>query len=194
MNNSDDKDEKPSSRAPRLSKQDQDLWDAYMGVGKTEYEDDFEKLLNQGTVKKRASKKKTDLPEEEKQPEKKRPSEPKNTQVDRRTEEKLRKGQMAIEATLDLHGMVQQEAYPALENFMVMAVRRKLRCVLVITGKGRPRLATENIIEPEQGVLKKNVPHWLKGFSMSGNILKITSAHTKHGGSGALYVYLRKQR
>lgn len=201
MNNSDERkkkskkglDEIPRTHAQGLSKQDQDLWDAYMGIQESD-EEDFEKLLNQEASKPLAAKEKAIPPKEEKQFEKKQVSKPKNTQMDRRTEEKLRKGQITIEATLDLHGMVQQEAYPTLEKFMMTAVQRKLRCVLVITGKGKSRLATDNIIEPEQGVLKKNVPHWLKGFSISSHILKVTPAHAKHGGSGALYVYLRKQR
>ena len=201
MNDSDEKDrkpkknskEKPCAQARGLSKKDQALWDAYMGAPEKE-EESFEKLLNQEAVKPRVAKKKKLSPRQEKTSDKNIAPAPKNTQMDRRTEEKLRKGQISIEATLDLHGMVQREAYPALENFMTRAVQRKLRCVLVITGKGKSKLATDNIIEPEQGVLKKNVPHWLKSSSINTHILKIVPAHVKHGGSGALYIYLRRQR
>src|SRR5690606_8117679 len=50
-------------------------------------------------------------------------------QLDRRTDEKLRKGKMPVEATLDLHGMTQAQAGETLEKFLLRAYKSGLRCV-----------------------------------------------------------------
>jgi DNA-nicking Smr family endonuclease len=56
--------------------------------------------------------------------------------LDRRTATRLRRGQLSIEARLDLHGMILVEAETALGRFLKFAHGRGMRCVLVITGKG----------------------------------------------------------
>ena len=104
--------------------------------------------------------------------------------LDRKTSEKFRKGQMSIEATLDLHGMTQDEAHPALHKFIKRSYADKKRCVLVITGKG----AEGN------GILKRMTPEWLEDRSVKNLILKTATAQAKDGGSGALYILLRRQR
>ncbi len=115
-------------------------------------------------------------------------------EIDRRTEEKLRKGKMPIEARCDLHGLNQIEAHDLLKKFIHTAVSKGCRCVLVITGKGKSRISTKAVIEPEQGILKQKVPQWLHNADIRYYILKSYSAQPKHGGSGALYVYLRRNR
>lgn len=115
-------------------------------------------------------------------------------QLDRRTAEKLRKGKIRIEARLDLHGKNQNQAHELLNNFITQSANQGLRCVLVITGKGKSRLLSEKIIEPEVGVLKRKVPEWLEEKIFSQHILRVAQAHPKDGGSGALYIYLKRQR
>ena len=117
-----------------------------------------------------------------------------SSEVDRRTDEKLRKGKMQLDARCDLHGLNQIQAYEMLQQFIMRAVSRGCRCVLVITGKGKPRVASASVIEPERGVLKQKVPQWLAEKSLAPYILKTYSAQPKDGGSGAMYVYLRRQR
>lgn len=104
--------------------------------------------------------------------------------LDRRTDERLRRGQMNIDATLDLHGMNQQQAYVALFDFIKTGYAAGRRCVLVITGKGRHA----------PSVLRQKVPEWLAEQDVAGLILKTYAARPQHGGDGALYVLLRRKR
>jgi DNA-nicking Smr family endonuclease len=106
--------------------------------------------------------------------------------VDRSTAEKLRRGDLAIEGRLDLHGHTQDEAHAALVSFVESARRSRKRCLIVITGKGG--------IGRQTGVLRAAVPRWLNGEPMRRHILAFASAQPKHGGAGALYVLLRRQR
>ncbi|HPD83374.1 MAG: Smr/MutS family protein [Alphaproteobacteria bacterium] len=115
-------------------------------------------------------------------------------QLDRRTEERLRKGKIPIEARIDLHGMTRDVAHEALERFIVQSYHRGLRHVLVITGKGKSKSTTDDWLTVGQGVLKTNVPFWLDGMALKPYILKYMSAQPKDGGTGALYVYLKRQR
>ena len=115
-------------------------------------------------------------------------------QLDRRTDEKLRKGKMPIDGTLDLHGLNQTQAHSALENAVLRAASQQKRCLLVITGKGKTGKSGDDWLTPSTGVLKSRVPQWLSVSPLSYHVLKYTPAQPQHGGSGALYVYLRRQR
>ncbi len=106
--------------------------------------------------------------------------------LDRRSATRLRRGQMAIAATLDLHGQTQAEAHRTLNLTLSRAHRAGKRTVLVITGKG---LGKEG-----GGVLRANVPRWLGEPPLSGIVLDVAPAQGKHGGGGAFYVLLRKPR
>ncbi len=106
--------------------------------------------------------------------------------VDRRTGDRLRRGRMVIDATLDLHGMTQARAHGRLRSFLFQAQARGNRCVLIVTGKGR--------MGPESGVLRRAVPLWLNEADLRPLVLAITSAQPQHGGTGALYVLLRRLR
>jgi DNA-nicking Smr family endonuclease len=110
-------------------------------------------------------------------------------ETDRRTAERLRKGQIPIQARLDLHGMGREAAYTALQKFIVGCHNKEFRCVLIITGKG-----ARGPLEPETGVLKQHTPQWLSSPPLEQYVLKIQTARQKDGGSGALYVLLRKKR
>jgi DNA-nicking Smr family endonuclease len=100
--------------------------------------------------------------------------------LDRRSAQRLKRGQMTIEARLDLHGLTQDEAHRALDRFIARAVSAKQRNLLVITGKS--------------GVLHGAVPLWLAQGDNRARILALARAHVAHGGAGALYVLLRRQR
>ena len=104
--------------------------------------------------------------------------------LDRRSDARLRRGQMDIEATLDLHGMTVAKAQPKLIDFLLCAQRRDLRCVVIITGKGREG----------QGILRQSLPQWLTDQPLRAIILRHYPAQPKHGGSGAFYVLLRRNR
>jgi DNA-nicking Smr family endonuclease len=107
--------------------------------------------------------------------------------LDRRNAERLRRGERKIEARLDLHGMTQDEAHRALNAFLDRAEHAGWRCVLVITGKGRPGSSAA-------GVLRAAVPRWLNEAPNRARLLAIAAAQPKHGGAGAIYLLLRRRR
>jgi DNA-nicking Smr family endonuclease len=102
--------------------------------------------------------------------------------VDRATAERVRRGRYPIEATLDLHGMTQEEAHRALAGFVAASRALGRRGVIVVTGHGRTT----------GGVLKAAVPRWLDEPPLRRHVLMIAPARPQHGGHGALYLLLRR--
>ena len=117
-----------------------------------------------------------------------KPSKPARPTLDARRMERLRRGAMRPEARIDLHGMTLAEAKPALTGFVMRCEAEGRRLVLVITGKGRGG-GTE-----DRGALRRQVPHWLRLAPLAPLVLEVLPAHRRHGGEGALYVYLRRRR
>lgn len=109
--------------------------------------------------------------------------------VDRRTADRLRRGELPIAGRLDLHGMTQEQAHGALDRFLARAQDLGQRCVLVITGKGYRSGASTCA-----GVLRAAVPRWLNEAPNRSRLLAIAAAMPRDGGSGALYVLLRRRR
>ncbi len=124
--------------------------------------------------------------------------------VDRDTGRKLARGQMTIDAKLDLHGMRFDQAKYALQRFIDTAYHAQKRCVLVITGQGSARgnrqgaPATKSNdqpwYEPAPGVLKRHLPEWLAEPALAAKIIAVEPAQQRHGGAGACYVLLRRVR
>jgi DNA-nicking Smr family endonuclease len=117
--------------------------------------------------------------------------------LDGNTADRLRKGELKPQASLDLHGMTENVAHRALATFLRGAVSRGLRLVIVVTGKGAPASTAYEPFDMERetsrrGVLKTMTPRWLREPDLAPFIAEIRSAHRSHGGDGALYVYLRK--
>lgn len=110
---------------------------------------------------------------------------PKLAEFDRRQTRKLGGGQREIEARLDLHGLRQSEAHTALRGFLQRCFAKRLRFVLVITGKGRAG------DDGDRGVLRRNVPRWLDEPEMRSIVVSVGAAHARHGGDGAFYIQLR---
>lgn len=106
--------------------------------------------------------------------------------VDRRTVDRLRRGQIAIDAEIDLHGHTQDEAHRALQAFIFGHAGAGRRCVRVVTGKGAFREGG--------GVLKTAVPRWLNESPLRERVLAFSHARRDDGGEGALYVLLRRKR
>lgn len=101
--------------------------------------------------------------------------------LDGSTAERLRKGKIEPEATIDLHGLTQDRAHARLSTFVAREHEKGTRCIRVITGVGSP------------GVLRTHVPRWLKEGALKSAVAGIQEAHRRHGGGGALYVYLRRK-
>lgn len=107
------------------------------------------------------------------------------TGVDHRTDQRLRRGRMEIQGTIDLHGMNRATAHIALSGFLNRSAMEGKRCVLVITGKGGAE---------GTGVLRHAVPRWLAEPPLRSLIVAHHPAQPKHGGDGALYVLLKRLR
>ena len=92
------------------------------------------------------------------------------------------KGNVFIENKLDLHGFNQVDAKNLLEDFINQSIENGKRLILIITGKGKEG----------DGVIKNNIISWLNNKSLRNKILAVNHASKKHGGSGAIYILLRK--
>jgi len=106
--------------------------------------------------------------------------------LDKSTAKRLRRGKVQIKARLDLHGMTQDEARPALEDFIERAWAAGKREVLVITGKGTRA-------DGSMGVLRQAVPRWLNDPVNRNRVTAFTHAAPKDGGVGALYVRIKRR-
>lgn len=92
---------------------------------------------------------------------------------------RLRAGELEIEGRIDLHGMKRAEAETAISRFITFSYKQGRRCVLVITGRS--------------GILKPATLDWLNEEPLRPFILAVAPAR-KHGGDGAFYVLLKRQR
>jgi DNA-nicking Smr family endonuclease len=98
--------------------------------------------------------------------------------------QRLRRGQLAAGAELDLHGMTAAEARRTLGEFITHCLERQVRSVHIIHGKGYGGAGTAP-------VLKNRVNAWLRQHH---DVLAFSSAQSRDGGTGALYVLLRSSR
>ena len=115
--------------------------------------------------------------------------------LDRRTGQRLARGQFDIEGRIDLHGMTQDEARRSLERFVRTAAAEDKRCVLVITGKGSPRDRSDSIMpDRDVGVLRRSLPSWLSQPGLRDLVVAYHNAKPRDGGEGAFYVLLRRRR
>jgi DNA-nicking Smr family endonuclease len=110
--------------------------------------------------------------------------------LEKRAKREVLRGLTKIDARIDLHGMRQSEAHHALLDFIARAHRSNAKLVLVITGKG----GNEAQSGDSRGVLRRLVPHWLADPGLRGQVMGFEAAGLGHGGEGALYVRIRKDR
>ena len=96
----------------------------------------------------------------------------------------LRSGRFSVQAWLDLHGLNQQEARFALDEFILASVRASLSCVRVIHGRGRHS-------HKQQPILKDAIQRWLCSRRLGRHVVAYTSARLCDGGGGAVYILLR---
>lgn len=97
---------------------------------------------------------------------------------------KLRQGRYDAEARLDLHRMTTAVARRELFDFISECYRLGIRSVMVIHGKGESKAERERT-----SILKGCTDHWLRELEM---VQAFHSAQPRHGGTGAVYVLLRK--
>jgi DNA-nicking Smr family endonuclease len=120
-----------------------------------------------------------------------KPSAPPLAPIERRLKRELARGRAAIDAALDLHGLTQAEAHQALRGFLRHSQARGARLVIIVTGKGAP-LDEVGHWPNERGVLRRLTPQWLREPDLRPIVLGFEEAGRAHGGSGALYVRLRR--
>lgn len=112
--------------------------------------------------------------------------------LDRSWERKLAKARIAPDLTLDLHGHSLDAAHAQLNRGLAQAVAMGARLVLVITGKPRPVAAADR--GEQRGAIRAKLLDWLAAGPHASRIAALRPAHPRHGGSGALYVVLRRQK
>ncbi len=110
-------------------------------------------------------------------PEKQKPVSKNPAREDRH--KRVKRGRIEIHHTLDLHGLTETAARQILHDCIV---RRRGQTLLVITGKG----------QDGKGVLRQALPNWLVNSEMAMLVSGFAQAHTRHGGGGAWYVFVRK--
>jgi DNA-nicking Smr family endonuclease len=126
---------------------------------------------------------------------------PQITGLDRRTTQRLTRGQFEIERRLDLHGSGIERARINLLGFLREAQAMGVRNVLVITGKGDSPFSRHTLHgaghfhTPERaGRLRRLVTEWFHEAEFRGMVAGFQPAHPKHGGGGAYYVRVRRIR
>lgn len=103
--------------------------------------------------------------------------------ANRGAEKRVRRGQLEIGGTLDLHGHTQDSGRAAVLRFLQAAHARGDRTVIIVTGVGRGG----------QGVLKQRLPDWLADRAVRAFVSGFAQAHRTHGGAGAFYVFLKRR-
>ena len=98
--------------------------------------------------------------------------------------------------SIDLHGFTLDEANKAIENFINKAFSENINKLIIVTGKG---LHSENEKDPyvskDLSILKYSVPEFISNnASLMSMINEITDAKIEDGGTGAFYIYLKKNK
>ncbi|MBL8628265.1 MAG: Smr/MutS family protein [Rhodospirillaceae bacterium] len=107
--------------------------------------------------------------------------------LDAATARKFKRGKMPCDAKLDLHGLTLAQAHSGLISFIRSQSERGARSVIVITGKGSPNS------ERPTGKIKSELIHWLNAAPLRPLILAVNEAAPRQGGSGAVYVLLKRK-
>ena len=116
-------------------------------------------------------------------------------QMDKRLRQRFERGELPVEARIDLHGLTLANAERALSKFLRDGIAQQKRCLLVITGKGSIRSDNEiEIMQKGRGVLRAWLPDYLRRGPWRDQILGVAPARKEMGGAGAFYVLLRRQR
>lgn len=112
--------------------------------------------------------------------------------LERKLARRIGRGTRAVDATIDLHGLTQQEAHHRLLAFLKGARAAGHRLVLVVTGKGEAEPRADWWAEGNRGVLRRAVPDWLATPAFRPLVVGYERAHQHRGGEGAIYVQLRR--
>jgi DNA-nicking Smr family endonuclease len=106
---------------------------------------------------------------------------------------RLSRGLVSPDRTIDLHGHTLASAHDALDHALDRAAQDGARLILLVTGRP-PRPDQSGSDRPRRGAIRAAIGDWLAGSRHSGRIAAVRNAHPRHGGAGALYVVLRRNR
>ena len=109
-----------------------------------------------------------------------------DSQINKRMKLKLKRGLIRPETKIDLHGKTLPEAKKSLSHFIKSSINNNIRCILVITGK-------KKTLNGSKGLIRENLPLWLKENELFNYILYHCYAIKKDGDDGARYILLRKK-
>ena len=117
------------------------------------------------------------------------PRKPPGETLDGSWDRRLSRGLASPDSVLDLHGHNLATAYDLLDRRLEQAIDSGARLMLLVTGKppGAERPA-------RRGAIRAAVGDWLQASRHSGRIAAVRNAHPRHGGTGALYIVLRRPR
>lgn len=104
---------------------------------------------------------------------------------------RLSSGRITPDVTIDLHGYTLASAHALLERSLGEAIAHGDRVMLVITGNP-PNARTHG--DRPRGLIRQQMPLWIASSSYRDAIAAVRGAHPRHGGRGALYLILRRQR
>ena len=108
-------------------------------------------------------------------------------------DKKIDTGRVVPDCTIDLHGYNLSAAHHRLDRGLEDAIRDGVRIILLITGRAPPAGASR-IDLPLRGIIRESIGDWLAVSRHSRAIAAVRNAHPRHGGSGALYIVLRRPR
>jgi len=111
------------------------------------------------------------------------------TTLDGTWDRRLSRGLVSPDFVLDLHGHNLSTAYDLLDRRLELAIASEARLLLLVTGKPP---GTERPVK--RGAIRAAVGDWLAGSRHAASIAAVRGAHPRHGGTGALYIVLRRRR
>ena len=117
-----------------------------------------------------------------------RPSPPPSDTLDGGWDRRIRRGIVQPDRAIDLHGHTLATAHGALEHALARAVAEDIRVLLVVTGKP-PKPDNRG-----RGLIRASIGAWLGMSAYRDRIAAVRNAHPRHGGTGALYIILRRKR
>jgi DNA-nicking Smr family endonuclease len=120
------------------------------------------------------------------------PPRPHANTLDGGWDKRLSKGSVAPDRTIDLHGHNLHGAHAVLDHALGEAIRQGARLVLLITG--RPARDNPRLPPTTRGVIRASVVDWISAGPWGSHIAAIRAAHPRHGGSGALYLVIRRAK
>ena len=109
----------------------------------------------------------------------------------------IKKGSFHIDKKIDFHGKSLMDSEDQFNNTIIESYNSGQRCLLFVTGKGL--FKSKNYEESDKpklyhGIIRSSFVQWAKSQKFSKYILSFERASIEHGGDGAFYIYLRKNK